>query len=172
MKLAYGNKVDAPFARRVIEISQALGIDPSHLMACMAFETGETFSPAIKNPNSSATGLIQFMAATAKNLGTTTAALAAMSAVEQLDYVHKYFKPWKGKMADYADVYMAILWPRGIGKSLDYALFVRGEKAYAANKGLDKDKNGYVTKREAAAKVLEKLNKGLSPGYVKDITVG
>jgi hypothetical protein len=50
-------------------------------MACMAFEKGETFSPCVKNPGSSATGLIQFMSSTAKSLGTTTNDLCKMSAV-------------------------------------------------------------------------------------------
>jgi hypothetical protein len=58
-------------------------------MAAMAFETGETFSPSIKNKASGATGLIQFMRSTAKGSGTTTAALAEMTAVDQLDFVEK-----------------------------------------------------------------------------------
>lgn len=41
-------------------------------MAAMAFESGETFSPSIKNAaGSGAVGLIQFMPSTAKALGTS-----------------------------------------------------------------------------------------------------
>ena len=88
MPLAWGKKVDGAFKGKVVEISQALAIDPNDLMAVMAFETGRSFSPSVKNPHSSATGLIQFMDATAQGLGTTTDKLSEMSAVEQLGYVY------------------------------------------------------------------------------------
>lgn len=137
-------------------------MDPNHLMAAMAFETGERFSPSIRNPRSSATGLIQFMASTAKSLGTTTAKLAAMSVEEQLAYVGKYFRPWRGRLKTLSDVYMAILWPRAIGRPESYVLWPKGTPAYAVNRGLDANRDGAVTKGEAAAKVNAKLVKGLS----------
>lgn len=62
-------------------------------MACMAFETMETFKPDIRplrkdgSRISSAVGLIQFLERTARGLGTSTAALAAMSREKQLEYV-------------------------------------------------------------------------------------
>jgi membrane-bound lytic murein transglycosylase B len=66
-KITWGVKVSDAFKRKVIVISQGLGVSPDFLMACMAFETGETFSPAIKNAaGSGAVGLIQFMPSTAK----------------------------------------------------------------------------------------------------------
>lgn len=135
-------------------------------MACMAFESAYSFDPAKRNPGSSATGLIQFMAATAKSLGTTTDALAAMTAVEQLDYVRTYFKPYAGRMRSLSDVYMAILWPAAIGKPNDWPLFTAPSSAYAANKGLDFDGDGRVTKAEAAAAVRAALDRGLQPGNV------
>ena len=130
-------------------------------MACMAFETGRTFSPSIKNPGSSATGLIQFMASTAIGLNTTVDALAKMSAVEQLDYVARYFEPYRGRLKTLADTYMAILWPAGVGKPDDHPIFGGGSPAYLANKGLDANKDGNVTKAEAAAKVAAMLAEGL-----------
>src|SRR3546814_4426455 len=64
-----------------------LGTKPEYLMAVMSFETGGSFSPAqANNAGSGATGLIQFMPNTAAGLGTSTAALAQMSSVEQLQY--------------------------------------------------------------------------------------
>ncbi|MCZ4320403.1 transglycosylase SLT domain-containing protein, partial [Aequorivita viscosa] len=78
------------FRSKVISIAENLSIDPNYIMACIALETGRSFNPAIKNPKSSATGLIQFMDSTAKALGTTTDLLSRMSHVEQLDYVEKY----------------------------------------------------------------------------------
>jgi hypothetical protein len=155
--IAWGKKVSPAFKARVIKISNNLGCDPSHLMSAMAFETGETFSPSIRNKASGATGLIQFMRTTAKGLGTTTDDLAAMTAVDQLDFVEKYLKPFKGKMATVADVYMTILFPKAVGKPAAFVLFAKPSKAYEQNKGLDANKDGSVTKDEAAVKVHAKL---------------
>ena len=168
MNLAWGKKVDAEFREEVEWISRNLGVDPNHLMAAMAFETGETFSPSIKNPGSSATGLIQFMEATAKAMHTTTAKLARMTAVEQLEYVHRYFEPYAEQLATLADVYMAILWPKAVGKLDSYILWTKdgSPKTYAANKGLDTNKDGVITKAEAASKVHAKLLKGMGAKYL------
>lgn len=172
--LAWGNKVDARFRARVVEISRLLQIDPSDLMACIAFETGETFSPAIRNAaGSGATGLIQFMPQTAQALGTTTEKLASMDAVEQLDYVYLYFKPRTGRLHTLEDIYMAILWPAGIGKPNDYVLFAKADtkrpKLYIQNAGLDFNRDGKITKAETCAKVRAKLEKGLRAEYACEV---
>jgi membrane-bound lytic murein transglycosylase B len=60
-KIAWGTKVSAAFKAKVIKISGNLGVDPNHLMAAMAFESAETFSSSVKNVQSGATGLFQFM---------------------------------------------------------------------------------------------------------------
>jgi hypothetical protein len=87
-----------------------------------------------------------------------------MTRTEQMDYVKTYFK--KGPVAKVAnpqleDLYMQILWPAAVGKSLDYVLFKEPTKAYEQNKGLDKEKKGYVTKHDAASKVRDQL------GYIR-----
>jgi hypothetical protein len=161
MEVAWGKKVSAPFKRRVIEISAELDIDPNYLMAAMAFESARSFSPSIENPYSGAVGLIQFMPGTAKGLGTSTAALKRMNAVAQLDYVRRYFLPYKGRLKDLSDLYMAILWPRAIGKPSSHVLFAQGSKEYRQNKGLDVNTDGVVTKVEAADKVHQHLVEGM-----------
>lgn len=133
------------------------------LMACMAWESGETFSPSVKNAaGSGATGLIQFMPSTAKAMGTTVAALAKMTAIQQLNYVYKYFAGYKGRLKNLGDVYMAILWPAGVGKSDDYVLWNSKTKptTYRQNSGLDVNKDGVITRAECIAKVLQKYEKG------------
>ena len=146
--------VTTEFKNKVIEVAKRLNMDPKVLIAIMAFETGGSFSPSQKNAaGSGATGLIQFMPSTAKGLGTTTDALARMTAVQQLDYVEKYFAPYKGKLNTVADAYMAVLWPAAVGKSMDYVLFKKGTTAYNQNKGLDTNKDGVITKAEASYKV-------------------
>jgi hypothetical protein len=167
--LAWGAKVSKPFRDKVIQIALNLKTDPSFLMACMAFETGETFSPSILNKaGSGAVGLIQFMPTTAMALGTTTQKLAAMSAVKQLEFVEKYFSNAVGKLNMLEDAYMAILWPVAVGKPLSFVLFDKKDpkhpKRYIQNVGLDFNKDGLITKEEAAEKVRQKLNKGMLPG--------
>ena len=151
-------KVSDAFKQKVIQIASDLKVNPNFLMAVMSFESGETFSPSIKNAaGSGAVGLIQFMPATAKQLGTTTAALAAMTAEDQLDFVAKYFRQFKKPLLTIEDVYMAVLLPSAIGKGSDFVLFRKPSKAFDQNKGLDINKNGLITVGEAADKVRKKL---------------
>ena len=126
------------------------------LLAIMDFETGGSFDPAEPNQaGSGATGLIQFMPETARSLGTTTAELAQMSQTEQLVYVEKYFDQFGYRLSggNVDDIYMAVLWPKAIGKPEGYVLFRRGTKAYGQNSGLDHNEDGTITKYEAATKV-------------------
>jgi ElaB/YqjD/DUF883 family membrane-anchored ribosome-binding protein len=162
--LAWGAKVTPEFREKVRNIAANIGASPSHLMACMAFETGRSFAPWCRNPGSSATGLIQFMESTAQGLGTSTAALAGMSALQQLDYVWEYFKPYRGRLGALGDVYMAILYPVAVGQPDNYPVFKSGSDAYAANKGLDVNHDGVVTKGECVAFVDKLLAEGLEPG--------
>jgi hypothetical protein len=163
MELAWGKKVSPAFKRRVIEISAELGMDPNNLMAAMAFESARTFRADIENPFSRAVGLIQFMPATAKGLGTSTPALKRMTPVAQLEFVRRYFLPQKGRLNDLNDVYMAILWPRAVGRPASYVLFVNGSRQYSQNKGLDVNLDGVVTKAEAASRVQQHLVEGMRP---------
>jgi len=51
------------------DVATRLGVPSSWLAAVINFETAGTWNPTIKNPNSSARGLIQFLDATARDLG-------------------------------------------------------------------------------------------------------
>lgn len=167
--LAWGAKVSPLFREKVRAISARLGNDPNDLMTCMAFESGKSFSPSKKNAaGSGATGLIQFMPATAKALGTTTAALALMTAEQQLDWVEKYFQPYKGKLSSLADLYMAILWPAAVGKPMEYVLWDKATRptTYRQNAGLDANKDGVITKAECSAKLYAIKAEGQRPENV------
>jgi hypothetical protein len=171
--MAFGHLVSQAFKNKVHDICAAMSWDPvsgaNNLMACMAWESGETFSASVKNKaGSGATGLIQFMPKVAEDLGTTVEKLAEMSAVEQLDYVLKYFRQFskmKGPQVTLADMYMAILLPKYIGTPEDAVLFSEGV-AFRQNSGLDTNHDGKVTKIEAAGKVYAKLERGLTPAFV------
>lgn len=166
LPLAWGARVSPAFRERVYQLCDRLVWSEDHaswFMAAMAFETGRTFSPSVRNPRSTATGLIQFMAKTAAGLGTTTARLAQMTAVEQLAYVERYLAPYAARIASIEDLYMAILWPAAVGHGSESALWRVGTAAYTANKGLDSNGDGTVTKREAAAKVRRLHAEGMLP---------
>ena len=164
--IAWGKRVSEEFRRRMVDIAIDLDIPVDYLTACIAWESGRSFKPDIKNmAGSGATGLIQFMPSTARALGTTTQQLAEMTAEEQLFYVHKYFQPYRGRIKTLEDVYMAILWPIAIGKPDDYVLFDRATRptTYRQNAGLDYNKDGKITKWEATAKVRAAFAQGLEP---------
>jgi hypothetical protein len=168
-QVAWGAKVSPLFKERVFWIADTLECSPDDLMACMAWESGETFSASVKNmAGSGATGLIQFMPSTAKALGTTTVALSRMSPEDQLNYVYKYFRPYAGRLRNLGDLYMCILWPKAVGQNDQYVLFDRAKTptAFRQNAGLDVNKNGQVTRSECLVKVQEKLAKGLRKGNV------
>lgn len=167
--IAWGARVSPAFRNTVMAICRDLQMDPDHLMACMAFETGRTFDPAIRNAaGSGAVGLIQFMPSTAAALGTSTEALESMDGPVQLMFVKKYFRPWVGTLRTLSDVYMAILWPGAIGRPEGWVLFDQADKAhpkrYLQNRGLDFNDDGKITKAEAAHGPAMQLQAGLRPG--------
>lgn len=166
-KIAWGAKVSPEFLDRVEAIRKRFGwsIDQmNYLMACMAFESGESFSPTIRNAaGSGAVGLIQFMPATLKGMGYTVEQAQKMTAVQQLDLVEKYFKPYRNSVKTLSDMYMAILMPKFVGAAETSTIF-SGGIAYRQNSGLDANRDGKVSKMEAASKVSAKLIKGLKEG--------
>lgn len=165
--LAWGARVSPEFRAKVFAICAELGMQPDWLMACMAFESAETFRPDIRNAaGSGAVGLIQFMPATARGLGTTADQLAQMTAEDQLDYVRRYFLPYGFRLKSLSDTYMAILWPAAIGRAESAALWTQAERptTYRQNAGLDANRDGTITKAEAAAKVQATLLRGMQPG--------
>lgn len=166
--LCWGGKVSLAFAGRIRQIADQIGVSADDLMACMAWESGRTFSSSVKNAaGSGAVGLIQFMPQTAAAMGTSVEALSSMSAEAQLDYVLRYFRPWAGKLHGLGDLYMAILWPAAIGKPDGYVLFDKADPAhparYVQNAGLDFNHDGKVTKLEAYSRVARMRDLGFDP---------
>lgn len=137
------------FRWELCQLAFRQNLDPTALASVMSIETGGTFSPSIKNPGSSHTGLIQFSAQTARQLGTTTEALARMSAVEQLVYVERFFAPVAARIHEPRDHYMATAAPAHIGAPPEKVIYT-GSVA-AANPGLDRDHDGGITAGEIYA---------------------
>ena len=157
-KLAWGTKVDQDFRVKVRAVATSLGIDASWLMAIMYAESG--ISTTARNSGSTATGLIQFTSATAISLGTTTTALARMTAVQQMDYVQKYFEQYKGKISNITDCYMAVFYPKAMGQPDTYVIATSPSSTYNANANLDTNHDGTITRAEAVAPVMRALRSG------------
>lgn len=142
--------------QKLCTIADRLNIDPDHISAVIAHESG--WNPKARNPNASASGLIQFMAATAKGLGTTIEAIREMDALEQLDWVEKYFKPFAGKIKSPGDALMATFWPAGVGKGQDYVIAREGSNVYSVNKGFDKAGKGYIDAADVTRNITSVVN--------------
>ena len=150
------NEYGPEFLAKVKEISQRLDCDYRDLLGLMNSESG--INAKAKNPNGSATGLIQFIESTARSLGTTTAELRQMSPIDQLDYVEKYLANAKanagisGRLSA-GDLYALTFLP---GRASRNVLTSSGEKYYAHNKGLDLNKDGQITKDELGQRIRNK----------------
>lgn len=77
-------------AAEIVKVARAVGAHPYDLANMIHVESGLTFEADEMNPSSGAVGLIQFMPNTARMLGTSTAALARMSPITQMQYVQQY----------------------------------------------------------------------------------
>lgn len=179
------SKTTPEFRRRLVEIATNLALEPSWLAACIAFETAKSWSPSIvsggghyrgQQDAAKAVGLIQFtgvalraMAARTREWSTTKAALAAMSAEEQLTWVERYFVTVgaKGRCRNVGDVYMAIFAPSAIGKPSTYPLYVSPTPEFTANRGLDGNRDGTITRGEATATVEYLLAQGKAAGEIE-----
>lgn len=133
-------------------IASSFGFPPQWLANLINFESGGTFNPAIKNPSSGATGLIQFMP---QYFNTTL--FKRMSVSTQLDEVKKYltnffkrknaskvYDKTKGKVKDnftQTDLFMIIFYPASVGNP--YYLFPL--KVVVANNGITTPK-AYTSK--------------------------
>lgn len=142
---------DTDFINAVEATSSSLGINTNDLLRIIEFETAGSWSPSISAPTSSATGLIQFLESTAQGLGTSTEALAGMTRAEQMQYVEAYLRPYADRINNFGDLYMAVHWPAGVGQPDSFVMYREGSREYTANRGLDSNGDGTVTRGETLA---------------------
>lgn len=162
-KFSSGGSIDAAFQKKLQEVAKRLKVKPSDLLGIMKHESGLKASAV--NPYTRATGLIQFMPSTAKRMGTSVEALKNMSAIEQLDYVEKFYKPIAGKAKDIGDLYMFTFLPAVVGKPDNYVIGSKGsgksiyglsqDALYRQNAVFDKDKKGYYTVGDVKARIAK-----------------
>jgi hypothetical protein len=137
-------------------VAERLQTQPAWLLNVMASES--LFNPAARNPlpGQTASGLLQFIEATARRMGTTTEAIRRMNPVEQLRLVERYLTPFRGRLNSLADVYLAVF--RGVViEGEDTVVIVDSNKErriYALNKSLDLNGDGRIVKGELSLAAL------------------
>ncbi len=162
------------FERKVRNISDLLRINPNWLMMLMHMESGLNAQAVNKQPGDPtdaytraakrATGLNQFMPSTAKAFGITNQQLYRMNAIDQLDYVYKFFQRNAGKIKSYFDLYLLNFFPAALGKSNDWILQTRGISASVIarqNSGFDINKDGQVTVGEIKTRLRAAIPQAL-----------
>lgn len=156
------------FLDKVRIIADKLAIDPNDLMSVMFLESGLDShivnKLAVQKGIDGATGLIQFMPDTARELGTTTTKLKNMTNVEQLDYVYKYFLRYKSKLKDFTSLYMVTFYPVSLNHQTDNKWIFGSEVSMSRaqtvrnwNPGFDLSGNGYITISDFKQAILLRL---------------
>lgn len=124
-------------------------------------EIESAWRPDIVNPDSGATGLIQFTKETAVELGTTVQALRKMSRSEQTEYVQAYFDKVAKTASKQGDVYLMVFSPAFVGHEDHEVIFPVGTKAWKQNPGLRAPGDGPIT-------VGRVRSIGIAPGELPD----
>ena len=148
---------DTEFLAEVRRVAQKFGAKEGDLLGLMASESG--FDPAADNGTH--VGLIQFSRDSARTVGTTQAALKAMSRAEQMKYVEKYFQHWKdaGYFPDNptaGQLYSVVFAPAYANKQDHEALYSAGTAAYSSNRPLDTNNDGKITMAEMGQRIERK----------------
>jgi hypothetical protein len=136
-----GEQPSDDFMSEVNRVSSKFGVNPSDMLALMRSES--SLNPQAVNRTTGATGLIQFMPATARSLGTTTEELRQMTAAQQMRYVEKFFDSVRlPQGASAGQLYAYVFLP---GRARREVLTTAGEAFYEANRGLDMNSDGRIT---------------------------
>jgi hypothetical protein len=161
LKLGYtnGTKVSEEdtkaFLIKLNEISKKYeGTTPEDFLTLFIKENGLKDGVLLLDQKSNATtdskggrarGLIQFVPSTAKGLGLNQELTATMKPVEQLDFVDKYYEPYKDSIKDYESLYLSTFYPAALGADDNFVIGEGEQTAYTSNKGVDVNKDGKIT---------------------------
>ena len=160
----FAAKLDAElgegFSAGIAKLAQKYGCSETDLIGLMYSECG--LNPNLVN-EIGATGLIQFIPETAQSLGTSTEALANMSAVEQLEYVDKFLGQYLEEGGNYSggDLYATIFLPAYRDQDI-LTSSGDGTGYYDANAGLDVDGNGDISKADLDKRIANKYQEALA----------
>jgi hypothetical protein len=147
---------DEQFMNKLDEVCGRLQINTVDLITVMQAES--LLNPTAINPQSGASGLIQFMPKTARGLGTSVEAIRNMDPIDQLDLVEQYYSRYRGRMNNYADLYLATFYPRALYRGLDFVLgseesadrvrVIANQNRKSVLNAAGKPNQSYITKRD------------------------
>ena len=162
------------FRQRLVEAADEIGTDPDYLATVIAFESGGTFSPSVRNPTSGCVGLIQFCSQAAQRAAEDASMsmpgkdaedwLAQMTGEEQLRYVVSYFQRLSGgrRPLTVEQTYLLIFAPNFAFASPSSVAYASPSTAYNQNKGMDGDKDGKITVADISSRIRGFYQKNLS----------
>lgn len=161
-------KYGAAFPQKVKAIAQDLGINPNWLMAVMKSESG--LSHSITN-SMGCVGFIQFCPGGGLDMfGQTVAGMQTVGGLGQLEYVHKFYMPYRGRIKSPEDLYLITFYPYALGKPDSYVFGSEQSEAYARsvkawNPPFDLNGDGVITMAEFKQWARQNAFKDLPPDY-------
>ena len=179
-ELSFGQKLSTDQKQAIgqmVSDLKAKGFDvkADDIVNFMAVETAGTFSPSIRSggKKSGAVGLAQFTQIAVDDMNRfrkagdklTKTKIGNMSFTDQSKVVTEYLstalgrKNMQGKNISASDLYAAVFSPKAIGKSANSTIY-SGGRNYRANRSLDTNKDGKITKAELTARLNEWVARG------------
>lgn len=156
MTLIHADHVNIPaairiaFCEKVIAIATYLQADPNWLMQVMYAESKlKANAQNVQQGRLIAAGLLQWTRAS--GVPGAPASMLKLNHLQQLDWVRKYFEPYRGRMHSYFDVYLATFFPAGVGKTDDYVFATASLSAALIarqNPAVNINKDGKITMTE------------------------
>jgi len=156
------DELKAKFMPQVEKMCARLKMPVKTFFKILKKESG-TFDPYAINPNTSATGLIQFMPRVAKSGGTTVEQLLIMGPEKALGYVERYFEKQiksfvpSGVVSnadDGVDWYFLVFYPRAIGKPSSYVIGDAGTAEVNQGYADPQHPENLITRRRVVARWL------------------
>ena len=135
-------KSDPEFIASVEALAEKRGISTSEIYKVIQGESG--FKPTAQN-KSGATGLFQFMPATAKELGYSTRDIMKMSPVQQVELYDKYLDRWSYSSKNRLGIMQAA--PAFANREPEAVIYTKGSKAWDQNPGWREKGGGPITVR-------------------------
>jgi hypothetical protein len=179
--LAWGKEAPSPdFIKKVIEIADEVGTNPSWLMT--QFWGESRFQPQANLTNGVSSndpsrigkktiggGLFGLMKQWSKPaLGVNFSDFMKMTDLEQLEVARKFYGKAKGKLKSMDDVFTYTFWPAALHKKSNYVLMRKGDGVYEQNKQMDVRKVGYITKGDAASLRFKLYQDGMRDAHRLD----
>lgn len=134
---------DTRFMNEITRVAQRFGRPVSEFMRVIQGESN--FNPTIRNGDSGATGLFQFIPSTASMLGTSTDSIANMTPVQQVQLYEKYLDSFDYDGSNALGIMQAA--PAYANRSNGSVIYSVGSRAWEQNPGWRDGEGGAITVR-------------------------